>query len=56
MKKNKIKNIIFFVDLLSLWKVKSTVSEKNKTKPISNYGETKLKCENLIKNFIIKDI
>ena len=54
MKKNKIKNIIFSSTCSVYGKVKSTVSEKNKTKPISNYGETKLKCENLIKTFYNK--
>ena len=54
MKKNKIKNLIFSSTCSVYGKVKSSVSEKNKTKPISNYGKTKLKCENLIKQFYNK--
>ena len=32
-------------------KVGLSVSENNKTNPISNYGKTKLKCEKIIKKF-----
>ena len=51
MKKSKIKNLIFSSTCSVYGKVGLSVSENNKTNPISNYGKTKLKCEKIIKKF-----
>ncbi len=54
MKKNKVKNFIFSSTCAVYGKVSSIVGENNTTKPISNYGKTKLECERIIKIFYDK--